>query len=192
MSSSSRLSKLSFIISTPPIPAFPPTASCRWCRNAPCALPPCMGACCHSIIVLSLHVVKCILTVGCSLAVSIVKSIPLNLAVLLIAPPVHSCLPIRESLCCTIACIALIPHVIVATWKVLPIVRLWVFAVVIVQLSALIHRILSKKTCCQLHLFIDIPIPSEDSRRSEVVYNTAIAFVTILITSLGIGISTKR
>ena len=139
---------------------------------------------CHRIIVLSLHVVKCILTVGCSLAVSIVKAIPLNLAVLLVAPPVHSSLPIRESLCCTIACIALIPHVIVATWKVLPVVRLWVFTVVIVQLSALIHRILSKKTCCQLHLLIDIPIPSEDSRRCEVVNNAAIALVTILITPI--------
>ena len=139
---------------------------------------------CHRIIVLSLHVVKCILAVGCSLAVSIVKAVPLNLAVLLVAPPVDSCLPIREGLCCAVACIALIPHVIVATWKVLPVVRLWVLAVVIVQLCALIHRILSKKTCCQLHLLVDIPIPSEDSRRCKVINNAAIALVTILITPI--------
>ena len=142
--------------------------------------------CCHCISVLSLQVVKSVLAVGCRLSVSIVKAIPLNLSVLLIAPPVDSCLPIRESLCCTVACIILIPYIIVATWKVLPVVRLWVLAIVIVQFRTLIHRILSKETCRQLHFLVDIPIPCEDGRRCEIVYNTAIALVTILITPVWI------
>ena len=121
------------------------------------------------------------MSVCSSLTVSIVKSIPLYLAIFLDFPPVNSCIPISKCLRCAVASVLLVPYVVIATWQVFPIIGLWIVGIVVVQLGAFIHRILSKQACRKLCFVVNLPIPSEDSCWSEVVYYTAVATMAVLV-----------
>ena len=130
---------------------------------------------------LCLNVVECILPVCSSLTVGIIQLIPLYLAVFLVFPPINSCIPIGKCLRCAIANVLLVPYIVIATWQIFPIIGLWILGIVVVQFSAFVHRILSEQTCCERCLVADIPIPGEDSCRSEVVYYTAVAAMSVLV-----------
>ena len=133
---------------------------------------------------LCLNVVECILSVCSSLTVSIVKSIPLYLAIFLDFPPINSCIPIGKCLRCAVASVLLVPYVVIATWQVFPIIGLWIVGIVVVQLGAFIHRILSKQACRELCFVVNLPIPSENSCWSEVVYYTVVATMAVLVTPI--------
>ena len=137
--------------------------------------------CRHVVIVLCLHVVEGVLSVGGSLTVGIIEPVPLNLPVLLAAPPCDGCLPVGVCLCRPVACIALVPYVVEAAREVLPVVRLRIFAVVVVQLGALVHRVFGEEACCQFRLLADVPVPCEDGGRCEVVDDAAVALVSVLV-----------
>ena len=133
---------------------------------------------------LCLNVVECVLPVCCCLTVSIIQLVPLYLAVFLVFPPINSCIPISKCLRCAVASVLLVPYVVIATWQVFPIIGLWIVGIVVVQLGAFIHRILSKQTCRELCFVVNLPVPGEDSCRSEVVYYTAVATMAVLVTPI--------
>ena len=97
------------------------------------------------VTMLCLEVVHGILAGKIGVLVSIVEAVPVDLAVSLRSLPVVVCvLPVGESLVCTVSLVVLIPHIEVAAGQILPVVRLRVVRVVIVELRALIHRVASE------------------------------------------------
>ena len=97
------------------------------------------------VTMLCLEVVHSVLACKVGVLVGIVEAVPVDLAVSLRSLPVVVCiLPVGESLICTVSLVVLIPHIEVAAGQILPVVRLRVVRVVIVELRALIHRVASE------------------------------------------------
>ncbi len=105
----------------------------------------------QGIVVFSLDIIHGILSLSGSLLVAVVQAIPVNLAVCLCARPVVVSLPpISESRRVTVRSIGLVPDVIIATWHILPVVRMRVVGIVVVQLRALVHTVSAEHGSCQL------------------------------------------
>ena len=117
----------------------------------------------HQVVaVLGLDEVECILSLVGSLRVGIVKAFPVNLSVgLACCPIVVRVVPALE---CrrVVAQRVSIPDVVVAAWQVLPVIWLRILSIGIVELGALVHRVLAKDRGGELHLVVDVPVPCGD------------------------------
>ena len=117
----------------------------------------------HQVVaVFGLDEVECIMALVGSLSVGIIESLPVNLAVgLACCPVVVRVVPALE---CrrVVAQRVSIPDVVVAAWQVLPVVRLRILCIGIVELGALVHRVLAKDRGGELHLVVDVPVPCGD------------------------------
>ena len=117
----------------------------------------------HQVVaVLGLDEVECIMALVGSLSVGIIEAIPVNLAVGL------ACCPVVVRVVPTLECRRVvaqrvsIPDVVVAAWQVLPVVWLRILSIGIVELGALVHRVLAKDRGGELHLVVDVPVPCGD------------------------------
>ena len=117
----------------------------------------------HQVVaVLGLDEVECIMALVGSLSVGIIEAIPVNLSVgLACCPIVVRVLPAFECIL-IVANSVWIPYIEVATWQILPVVWLWVLSIGIVELGALVHRVLAKDRGGELHLVVDVPVPCGD------------------------------
>ena len=138
------------------------------------------------IVVALLDIVERILPVGCSLAVSIDELVEVDLAVAFTASQILAgVLPVSQ---CELSVlhVAAVPHIVEVARQPFVIVRLRILRVVIVELRAGIHAVLSEERGCQLVVVVDIPVPSEDSRRSKVTHHSAVTLLTVLPAPIGI------
>ena len=117
----------------------------------------------HQVVaVLGLDEVERIVALVGSLSVGIIKSLPVDLAVgLACCPVVVRVVPALECRRVVAQRIS-IPDVVVAAWQVLPVVWLRILSIGVVELGALVHRVLAKDRGGELHLVVDVPVPCGD------------------------------
>ena len=61
---------------------------------------------------------------------------------------------------------------------------MWVVRIIVVELCRAIPTILTSKSCSNLHIVVDLPIPCQQSCRSEVVNDTRVSLLTVLVTPI--------
>ena len=139
---------------------------------------------------LSLYIVHSVTALSCCVLVSIVEAVPVDLSVSLrCAPVVVRCLPVFVSLLCAIRVVVAVPYVVVARRQVLPVVRMRVVGVVVVELCALVHRVFAEERRSEFRVLVEVPVPCEDGARSEVVHDARVALLAVLVAPVGVVVA---
>ena len=122
-----------------------------------------------------------------SIAVGGIKAVPVNLACrLVVLQEVVGFHEVAVALVGAVVGVVHVPYIIITAREVLPIVGLGVVGIVVVQTGALVHGILAMERRGEPGRTIDVPIPCQHGAWSEVVDDTGVAHLAVLISPIGV------